>query len=140
LEVLANRLGVGDHVQIVTSPTDEELRVLIGASSAFCSSSAYEGFGMAAIEAASAGLFPVLSDIPPHRAHVEALGFGLIVDFEMETKWHDSIAAFLEATAAFHRDVSLTQVSEAVQPYSWEGTLEKFERAYEKVLRRATCL
>ena len=136
----AIRLGVDEHVRIVASPTDEELKALIGESSAFCSSSAYEGFGMAAIEAASAGLFPVLSDIPPHRAHVEALGFGLIVDFEEEAKRRGSIAAFLDGIATFHRNMSLPKVMQAVQPYSWERASEKFERAYQAALSGAKCL
>jgi alpha-1,3-mannosyltransferase len=123
-------LELADCVQIHVSPTDEQLRALIASSGVYCSPSAYEGFGLAAIEAASAGLFPVLSNIPPHRRHIEKLNFGLLVDFEDASERQRSIPFFQEALACFKREVSPAQVNLAVQPFGWEGAVEKFELAY----------
>lgn len=81
ITALAQGEGVAESVSILSSPSEAELRELIGRCSVLVSSSDFEGFGIAAVEGLSAGLFPVLSDIPPFRRLVELTGAGLIVDF-----------------------------------------------------------
>lgn len=71
--------GVAEAVEIVPNPGDAELARRIGEASYFVSLSRHEGFGLAAVEALSAGLQPLLSDIPPYRRLVERSGLGLIV-------------------------------------------------------------
>ncbi|WP_296817706.1 glycosyltransferase family 4 protein [Thiobacillus sp.] len=64
---LAERIrqhGLADSVRLAANPSDQELASLIGQSSYFICLSHHEGFGIAPIEAMSAGLTPVLSDIP----------------------------------------------------------------------------
>ncbi|MGQ7830697.1 glycosyltransferase family 4 protein [Altererythrobacter sp. Z27] len=125
-----DELGLSGSVDIRVSPSDDELCEIISSSSVFCSSSAYEGFGLAAVEAASAGLFPVLSDIPPHKAHVDAIGLGMLVDFEDEVASKASVAPFFEAEQRFRREVSMADVEQAVQPFGWKKAIDKFDQAY----------
>ena len=73
--------GLEGAVTVVDSPSDEELRHLMGDSAFLASASDYEGFGMASIEGMSAGLFPLLSLIPPFRRLVEQTGLGLLLDY-----------------------------------------------------------
>jgi hypothetical protein len=56
LRNLAGIAGVSDAVHFVIDPSDDQLRSLIGEASYFGCLSAYEGFGLAAVEAMSAGL------------------------------------------------------------------------------------
>lgn len=66
-------------VRIVPNPSDQELAALIGEASYFICLSRHEGFGIAPIEAMSAGLTPVLSDIPPFRNLLEQSNAGLLL-------------------------------------------------------------
>ena len=59
-----------DAVEIVVNPDEDKVRQLMGHCSVIASASEYEGFGVAAVEGMSAGLFPVAerhSDVPPPR-------------------------------------------------------------------------
>jgi len=79
LRAWAAERGVGAGVEVVPNPSQAELAALIGRASYFVSLSRHEGFGLAAVEALSAGLQPVLADIPPFRRLVEQSGLGLLV-------------------------------------------------------------
>ena len=57
-------------------PRDETIKALMRKSSFVASSSEYEGFGIAAVEGMSAGLIPLLSEIPPFRRLIARTGLG----------------------------------------------------------------
>ncbi|HVU30247.1 MAG TPA: WecB/TagA/CpsF family glycosyltransferase [Sphingomicrobium sp.] len=134
----AEALGIGDRVEIHESPTDDELARLISRSAIFCSASSYEGFGLAAIEAASAGLFPLLSDIPAYRDNVEKLGFGMLVDFQAPGSWSESYERFGRAIASFRKEFSQEKCRASVAPFGWEGGANRFDEVYRRVLGRST--
>jgi alpha-1,3-mannosyltransferase len=113
---LVEREGISTAVRIISSPAEAELRELISDCSVLVSASDYEGFGIAAVEGLSAGLFPVLSDIPSFRHLVEQTGVGMIVDFcqpdvaaqrfltrwrEVSTNYRSLRAALVSAAALF---------------------------------------
>lgn len=77
--------GLADQVEIHVGLPEHEVRQILENCDAFISSSSYEGFGVAAIEAMSAGLPCILSDIPSYRKIVGESGQGLIVDFDSPT-------------------------------------------------------
>lgn len=78
-QAIAQR-GLEDAVRIEANPSNARLRELIGSASYFLCLSRHEGFGLAAIEAMSAGLTPVLNEIPPFRRLVDESHMGLMVD------------------------------------------------------------
>ncbi|BES69522.1 glycosyltransferase family 4 protein [Marinobacter nanhaiticus D15-8W] len=80
LQKAAAERGQADAVRIEPNPTNERLRALIGEASYFLCLSRHEGFGLAAIEAMSAGLTPVLNGIPPFQRLVDESHIGLIVE------------------------------------------------------------
>ena len=57
--MIADR-GLGGNVELHVGPSDAEMRDLIGKASLFVSASQHEGFGIALIEAMSAGLSSVV--------------------------------------------------------------------------------
>ncbi|MGM0569524.1 glycosyltransferase family 4 protein [Marinobacter sp.] len=75
-ETLRRQLTDG-AVTIEASPSDERLAELMGQAAWFLCLSRHEGFGLAAIEAMSAGLTPILSDIPPFRKLTDAAEVGV---------------------------------------------------------------
>jgi len=78
---LVEGAGLQDTIDVIASPTDETVKTLMRTSSFVASSSEYEGFGVAAVEGLSAGLFPLLSEIAPFRRLVARTGLGMIVDY-----------------------------------------------------------
>ena len=78
---LAKTHQIRDAVEIVVGPDDDKVRQLMGRCSVMASASEYEGFGVAAVEAMSAGLFPLVSDIPAFRRLVTRVDAGMLVDF-----------------------------------------------------------
>ncbi|HHW4680680.1 MAG TPA: glycosyltransferase family 4 protein [Xylella taiwanensis] len=73
-------LGLREQVHFHCNPSQSQLCLLMEQAQFFVSLSRHEGFGIAAVEAMSAGLIPVLSDIPPFaRLHRESR-LGVLVD------------------------------------------------------------
>lgn len=72
--------GLGSRVQLHVSPSQEQLRLLMHQAQFFVCLSRHEGFGIAAVEAMSAGLIPVLGDIPPFARLLNESGQGILVD------------------------------------------------------------
>ena len=79
LQSRVGAMGLQNHVQLVANPSDEEMRKLVQQSSYFICLSEHEGFGIAPIEGMSAGLTPVLSDIPPFAQLVNRSGLGFTI-------------------------------------------------------------
>jgi alpha-1,3-mannosyltransferase len=110
---LARDAGVGAAVEIVASPSDAQIRQLLGGCSVLASASDYEGFGLVPVEGISAGLFPVLSDIPAFRDLVERIGAGMVLDFSQP----DAAAAHLLSR--------------------WQGVAEDFPRMRQALIDAA---
>lgn len=133
LREIAAKNGVSDAVEILTSPFDEAVRHLMGKCSVFASASSYEGFGLAAVEGLSAGLFPLLNDIPPFRHLLDRHGIGLLTDFSNAdaaaeaflSKWQEIEGGYAGARR---------RAIEASANYAWPQVSEKYESCYHSVL------
>lgn len=79
LQAVAER-GLQARVCLQVVPTQAQLAQLLGRAQYFVCLSRHEGFGMAAVEAMSAGLLPILSDIPPFVWLQRESGQGVLVD------------------------------------------------------------
>jgi alpha-1,3-mannosyltransferase len=135
LRRLAENLGVGDNVQIIESPPDAVVRKAMAAGSAFVSASAYEGFGLVLVEALSAGLWPVVSPIPPFAHLVKRTGLGTIAGFD------DADAAarkFLSDWASVVGNYSRCRraAMDAAAEFNWQAVSERYENFYASVLGR----
>jgi alpha-1,3-mannosyltransferase len=126
----AQACGLADRISIHETPSDEEIRELISRSGIFVSASAYEGFGLAPIEGASAGLLPVLSDIAPFRNSIRRLGVGMLVDFTKPESWNASYQRLESARMEFTRGIGRDQLAKAVEQFSWGIGAPRFERVY----------
>lgn len=133
----AHSLGVSERIEVHETPTDEQLADSITRSSAYCCASSYEGFGLAAVEAAAAGLFPVLSDIPAFRDSVDKLGFGMLVDFGDPSSWSESYDRFDRSMALFRATFSTAKIATKVARFGWSGAVDLFDSVYRRVLGRS---
>lgn len=134
--------GLGDSVRLAANPSDQELASLIGQSSYFICLSHHEGFGIAPIEAMSAGLTPVLSDIPPFRNLIEQAGRGVLLDACQLDHGVTSLLALHEQGehAYLHSREFLRSF---VERYSWKHIADRYVEIYRSLvdpnLRKAVC-
>jgi alpha-1,3-mannosyltransferase len=137
LTMLAQDAGIASAVDIVPSPSEGKIRRLLGDCSVLVNSSEYEGFGIAAVEGLSAGLFPILSDIPPFRRLVEQTGLGITVDF---SRPHAAVPQFLarwREVCINYQEVRTALISAAAE-FDWMRPSRAYMRLYEAVLGTRT--
>ncbi|RYY02582.1 MAG: glycosyltransferase family 1 protein [Gammaproteobacteria bacterium] len=133
LQSKAVDLGLAQAVELVANPSDETLRQLIQQSSYFLCLSRHEGFGIAPIEAMSAGLTPILSDIPPFRTLVEKSGLGVIVADR------DNAHPATQALIALHDQGSevfeqrRAAAIEFAQQYAWQQVADDYLEVYAQL-------
>jgi alpha-1,3-mannosyltransferase len=133
LTAFAEKEGISPAVRVISSPSEAELRELISDCSVLVSASDFEGFGIAAVEGVSAGLFPVLSDIPPFCHLVERTDVGMIVDFSQAdiaaqqflTRWREVSANYRSLRAALVAAAAL---------FDWRHASGAYMGVYEAVL------
>lgn len=129
---LAKQAEVGDAVQVVADPSDSEIRRLLAGCSVLASASQFEGFGIAIVEGLSAGLYPLLNDIPAFRRLVEQTQVGMLVDFSQP----DSAAALFSARWAVveSKYKSLRQAAmAAAAAFDWRRASEAYMDVYHAV-------
>lgn len=136
LTALAVKADLAGAVEIVDTPTTAELRDLIGRSSVYVCASEYEGFGLAAVEAISAGLLPALSAIAPFRRTVDRTGIGALIDFDRP----DEAAEGLEtAWRAWNTEPRIrAEIQAAVSQFGWTGMEAQLAKVYDAVMGRGT--
>ncbi|ATP19586.1 WecB/TagA/CpsF family glycosyltransferase [Sphingobium yanoikuyae] len=134
LQQIVEQLGLGDLVEFHDSPSDEALQALIARSTIFASPSAYEGFGISLIEGVSAGLYPVVSDIPAHRRSCVKLDTGSLIDF---TDPLSAARTLQDIRKAQQRSPSPTTAA-GLLAYGWPGVSARISAIYEHILGRQT--
>ncbi|KAF3998021.1 glycosyltransferase family 4 protein [Glaciimonas immobilis] len=127
--------NLAGSVQIVPNPSDLKLAELIGQSSYFICTSRHEGFGIAPVEAMSAGLIPLLSDIPPFRHLVSQSKIGLLVNTK---NIRDSVEALVKMHAAGRSDYALrrNQAQQFAERYNWRQIADKYADIYTRLAGR----
>lgn len=132
----ATRLGIINRVKIHPGPSNAELKALIAQASYFVCLSHHEGFGIAPIEAMSAGLLPILSSIPPFRYLVESTRVGLILDGTNASQKANQIAQFHALQASLmNNGLDRRQAARhAAAPYSWKTVAASYVQQYDQVM------
>ncbi|MGK2909936.1 MAG: WecB/TagA/CpsF family glycosyltransferase [Sphingobium sp.] len=130
LHQLCNTLNVSDAVEITTFPSDAQLASLIARSSFFASAASHEGFGIAAVEAASAGLFPILSDIPAYRFTHARLGFGALENFDDPAAPERFLRRYRDGALAAPRD----GLAARLDSFAWKGVSQQIGALYDTIL------
>ena len=130
---LAETLGAREAVQIVTEASDDDIYTLITKCSVLLSSSEYEGFGLTAVEGMSAGLWPVMSDIPPFRLLADKTQLGTILDFsDADTAARTFLAQWPRIAAQY--DGLRSDAMDAAAAFEWRHVGAKYEALYRSVL------
>jgi len=129
---LTKRFEVDDTVQVVVGPSDAEIRRLLAGCSVLASASDFEGFGIAAVEGLSAGLYLLLNDIPAFHRLVEQTQVGMLVDFSQPESAAAQFSARWPEIAREHK--SLRQAAMTVaKTFEWRRASEAYMSVYDAV-------
>ncbi|MFC7738418.1 glycosyltransferase family 4 protein [Roseomonas sp. GCM10028921] len=135
LEGAAATCGVGDAVTFHESPSEAALRAAIARATFFACASEHEGFGIAAVEAMSAGLIPLLSRIDCFANFVDRSGAGALIDFEEARPAAAAIAALARRPDVLGGGMRAKAIKEG-QRYSWAAASARYAAVYAAALGR----
>jgi glycosyltransferase involved in cell wall biosynthesis len=130
LERLVRKLGVQDYVYFFGYRTREQIRDLFADADIFVLAAKLESFGLAALEARTAGL-PVVA--------MAETGIADFIHDEREGLLAKSDAHFVEQLARLSRDRKLRERiaeynSDSFPPVGWEGVVARHIRLYREAI------
>jgi alpha-1,3-mannosyltransferase len=136
LQNYAQAHGIADRISLHPNPGVAELRLLIGMASYFLCLSHHEGFGIAPIEAISAGLIPLLSPIPPFVRLFQTTGAGVLLDAATPAQqaWQIILLHAQMADAQQREGATRGAAEAALQAYSWQGVAARYAEQYDLAL------
>lgn len=133
LQEASQRLGIADAVTLAANPSDSEIQTLLSRASYFLCLSRHEGFGIAPIEAMSAGLTPLLSAIPPFQRLVNESGLGLC--FDPATRGRDALFQLLhlhkQGEGAYQERKQIAQ--KFAKNYAWPQVADRYLALYDQL-------
>ncbi|ANQ85401.1 putative glycosyltransferase [Azoarcus olearius] len=126
--------GLDGLVELVAAPSQAALQALLGRAQYFVCLSRHEGFGIAPIEAMSAGLVPVLSAIPPFAKLQAESGIGLLMG---EGVGVDDVLALADVTPGDYQARRQRAINYAAR-YHWRHAAHQYVDEYRNVVGRAS--
>ncbi len=136
LQADIRRLALENQVDIHIGASNEEISALMGKASLFVSASDYEGFGLVAIEAMSAGLLPVLQPNDAYRDLANAHALIRLADFHKPDEAAATIGQAFEALSKAP-DTLREQGMKAAQDYSWGNAAGQYSAIYSAIINAA---
>lgn len=133
LRAMIAERNLDNYVEVLIGLSNEGIRNTLSGCSLFASASEYEGFGLVAVEAMSAGLMPLLH---PNQAYTDLAGSHpevRLCDFQDAEEAAGTIhAAFL----GLARDVAgyRTGAMRAANGYSWDKVAGRYAEIYTEIL------
>lgn len=133
LQTKIDNIGLTASITLAANPPDSEICQLLQQASYFICLSHHEGFGIAPIEGMSAGLTPVLNDIPPFRRLIEQSQLGFVIDKTM------SIDAAITALLDLHDQgnqayrIRRDKAMAFSQQYAWPKIAERYAAIYAQL-------
>ncbi|WP_416798429.1 glycosyltransferase family 4 protein [Ciceribacter azotifigens] len=125
--------GLMEHVGVHVAVPNETVRRLISDASIFVSASDYEGFGLVAVEAMSAGLLPVLNSNDAYRSLAGQHSIVRLTDFEDATRAAEAVEAAFAGLAS-DPEMMRRALMEVASGYSWDTVVDQYIAVYRAAL------
>jgi len=132
-DVEAYAKGIEAHVRVHAGLINSDVSRLISESSLFISASEYEGFGLVAIEAMSAGLLPVLQSNSAYAALAAKHRLIQLGDFPVAQTGAEAILHAWKILQSDPVRIRAVLIDDA-QSYSWTEVAERYIRLYRDML------
>ena len=129
--ILVNKLL--KNVFFLGEVNEKVLFDLVGQSSFCVYASSFEGFGISVLELMSAGIIPILNDIPTFNRFVKNGKNGYIADFDDPQNAAQTILSALMASQTVKKRISASARASAVE-FSWPNKIQEYILAYQKVI------
>ena len=126
LAQLADKLGVGERVQLHGALDRPRLAAVARRCGVFASASSYEGFGMSLIEAMSVGLVPVVHSNSAFVELMSGANVGSLTDFTRPDTAARALRGALDGLDAQQRERAMAYA----QTFSWPRHAEKTLKLY----------
>ncbi|WFU01553.1 glycosyltransferase family 4 protein [Rhizobium sp. CB3171] len=124
---------LGRHVSLHVSIDNGAIRNVIARASLFASASDYEGFGLVAIEAMSAGLLPVLHTNDAYKALAETHPTLMLSDFSNPETTADALAAAFARLGAEGLGLREELIHDA-RAYAWDEVAQRYMDVYAEAM------
>lgn len=131
LKTLCNKLGINESVQFAGKVNDQELVSYLSEATFFLSASAYEGFGIALLEAMASGCIPIVQTNPAHNELVQNKLF--LTDFYHPQQAEQQIKSILSMSAE-EKIKTANSMREKSAKFSWTNISKQYEKLYTTVL------
>ena len=136
LEALAHELGLGpDQIRFTGRVDITQVPAWLRSSDVFALTSPSEGFSCALLEAMSAGLASVVSDIPANQQLVDAEVHGLAVPFDDEERIAQAFMRLIREPE-LRRRMGEASRQRVVDNYSTVRVVERYEALLTEVMAR----
>jgi alpha-1,3-mannosyltransferase len=126
--------GLSEKISLHTGLDDKAAASLMGRSSFFVSASEYEGFGVALIEAMSAGLVPIVQPNEAFRDLVQRHPKIQLTDFANARQAASAIAGAYQALISAGNDIR-PMLSELAR-YAWPRVAQQYLAVYRAAYQR----
>ncbi|MEP1932102.1 MAG: glycosyltransferase family 4 protein [Roseibium sp.] len=132
LERMITERSLEGKVSVHTGLDDEGVTAVIGNASLFVSASEYEGFGIALIEAMSAGLIPIVHPNEAFQAFAQRHEEIALADYSKPDEAAETIhCCFDKMTAG---QTLRENVERASSAYGWSIAAERYDELYARAL------
>jgi alpha-1,3-mannosyltransferase len=126
--------GLERHVRLVIGASNETIAGLMREASLFVSASDYEGFGLVAIEAMSAGLVPVLQPNDAYQALAARHSNVRLADFANPQDAAASIrAAYDRVSARPGKERAIAVAAAGI--YAWPTVARRYADLYDRIVK-----
>ncbi|MGP1718128.1 MAG: glycosyltransferase family 4 protein [Methylophilus sp.] len=129
LKDYAKKQGVDERIHVLNNPTNQQISEQIGQASYYICLSKHEGFGIAPIEAMSAGLYPVLSAIPPFEKLVNQTNIGINIKTNNPFQLSEKVMQLHQS-----RMIDKKSIITSVTIYAWANVAQKYLREYHNAI------
>jgi alpha-1,3-mannosyltransferase len=129
LAQLADKLGVGERVQLHGPLDRARLAAVARRCGVFASASSYEGFGMSLVEAMSVGLVPVVHSNSAFVELMSGANVGALTDFTRPEMAANALRAALDGLDSVQRESAIA----FARGFAWPRHAEKTLKLYRSM-------